>query len=47
MKVGESMYDYFGRTLIISNKMRMHGENIDDVVIIDEKILRFMTPKYD
>ena len=46
MKTGESVDDYFGRTLIIANKMRIHGEKMDDVVIV-EKILRSMTPKYD
>jgi hypothetical protein len=46
MKTGESIDDYFGRTLIIANKMRIHGEKMDDVVII-EKILRSMTSKYD
>ena len=46
MKVNESVNDYFARTLIIANKMRIHGEYMKDVVII-EKILRSMTPKYD
>ncbi|CAN6715944.1 unnamed protein product [Malus baccata var. baccata] len=46
MKVGESVNDYFGRTLVIANKMRMHGERMDDVIII-EKILRSMISKYD
>ncbi|KAA8516991.1 hypothetical protein F0562_017191 [Nyssa sinensis] len=46
MKAGESVNDYFGRTLIIANKMRIHGERMEDVVII-EKILRSMTSKYD
>lgn len=46
MKAGESVNDYFGRTLIIANKMRIHGEKMDDVIII-EKILRSMTSKYD
>lgn len=46
MKAGESVNDYFGRTLIIANKMRIHGEKMEDVVII-EKILRSMTSKYD
>lgn len=44
MKAGESVNDYFARTLIIANKMRIHGEYMKDVVII-EKILRSMTPK--
>ena len=46
MKIGESVDDYFSRTLIITNKMRIHGEKMNDVVTI-EKILRSMTPKYD
>ena len=46
MKAGESVNDYFARTLIIANKMRIHGEYMKDVLII-EKILRSMTPKYD
>jgi transposase InsO family protein len=46
MKAAESVNDYFGRTLIIANKMRIHGESMKDVVII-EKILQSMTPKYD
>ncbi|XP_068339065.1 uncharacterized protein [Pyrus communis] len=45
-KAGELVNDYFRRTFIIANKMRIHGEMMEDVVII-EKILRSMTPKYD
>ncbi|KAI5335657.1 hypothetical protein L3X38_025790 [Prunus dulcis] len=46
MKVGESVNDYFARTLTIANKMRIHGEQMGDVVVI-EKILRSMIPKFD
>ncbi|XP_068319497.1 uncharacterized protein [Pyrus communis] len=46
MKNGEIVNDYFGRTLAIANKMRTHGEKMDDVVII-EKILRSMISKFD
>nr|DAD19734.1 TPA_asm: hypothetical protein HUJ06_021197 [Nelumbo nucifera] len=46
MKVGESVNDYFARVLTVVNKMRIHGENMDDVIVI-EKILRSMTPKFD
>ena len=46
MKAGESVNDYFGRTLIIANKMKIHGEHMEDVMII-EKILLSMVPKYD
>lgn len=46
MKVGELVNEYFARTLTITNKMRIHEEQMGDVVVI-EKILRSMTPKYD
>jgi len=46
MKMGESVNDYFARTLTIINKMGIHGEQMNDVVVI-EKILRSMTPKFD
>ncbi|XP_072966890.1 uncharacterized protein [Typha angustifolia] len=46
MKEGEGVDEYFGRTLTIANKMRIHGENLTQVVII-EKILRSMTSKFD
>lgn len=46
MKEGESVNEYFARTLIIANKMRIHGEKMGDVVVI-EKSLRSMTAKYD
>ncbi|KAK0595240.1 hypothetical protein LWI29_004812 [Acer saccharum] len=39
MKEGESVDEYFSRTLTIVNKMRIHGGQMDDVVVI-EKILR-------
>jgi len=46
MKAGELINDYFAKILIIANKMRIHGERMEDVIII-EKTLRSMTPKYD
>ncbi|GKD00645.1 retrovirus-related pol polyprotein from transposon TNT 1-94, partial [Tanacetum coccineum] len=46
MKTGESVNDYFGRTLTIANKLRMTREKMEDVHII-EKILRSMTSRYD
>ena len=46
MKIVESANDYFGRTLTIANKMRTHGERMDDVVIV-ENILRSLTSKYN
>ena len=46
MKEGETVSDYFARTLTIANKMRFHGETMTDVTII-EKILRSMISKFD
>ncbi|GKV29955.1 hypothetical protein SLEP1_g38828 [Rubroshorea leprosula] len=33
MQIGESVDDYFARTMAIANKMRIHGENLEDVAI--------------
>ncbi|XP_019257647.1 PREDICTED: uncharacterized protein LOC109235854 [Nicotiana attenuata] len=46
MKEGEFVTNYCARTMEIYNKMRFHGENMGDVVIV-EKILRSLTRKYD
>lgn len=46
MKAGESVNEYFARTLIIANKKRIHGEQLH-AATADEKILRSMTPKFD
>ena len=46
MKDRESITGYYARTMEISNKMRFHGENMEDVTIV-EKILCSMTPKFD
>ncbi|XP_025884872.2 uncharacterized protein [Solanum lycopersicum] len=46
MKEGESVMSYCARTMETSNKMRFHGEKMNDVTIV-EKILHFLTPKYD
>jgi hypothetical protein len=46
MKEEEGVNEYFARTLTIANKIKIHGEKMDQLVII-EKILRFMTSKFD
>ncbi|XP_071917233.1 uncharacterized protein [Coffea arabica] len=46
MKSSESVTNYFTRTMAIANKMRIHGENLEDVTIV-EKILRSMTTKFN
>ncbi|GMP99450.1 hypothetical protein CsSME_00046918 [Camellia sinensis var. sinensis] len=43
-KSGESVIDYFARTLATINKMRIYGDKAKDVTIVD-KILRSMTLK--
>ena len=44
MKSGELVSDYFSKTMAIANKIRIHGDKMADVTII-EKILRSMTTK--
>lgn len=46
MKDGESVNNYFVRTMGLANNMRFHGEKMDDVTIV-EKILRSLTAKFD
>ncbi|GKU97396.1 hypothetical protein SLEP1_g10545 [Rubroshorea leprosula] len=46
MQIGEFVDDYFARTMAIVNKMRIHGENLEDVAIV-EKILLSMTTKFN
>nr|GEV17080.1 putative RNA-directed DNA polymerase [Tanacetum cinerariifolium] len=45
MKGNETIPEYFGRVLCISNQMRSNGETMTDVKIV-EKILRTLTEKY-
>ena len=46
MKYGESVLDYFSRVMTIINKMRIHSDKIEEVIIV-EKILRTMAPKFN
>ncbi|KAI3748357.1 hypothetical protein L6452_11377 [Arctium lappa] len=46
MKMGESVTDYFGRVMVITNDMRNCGEDMDDVKIV-EKILRTLTENFN
>jgi len=46
MKNGESVNEYFAQTLTVANKMRMYGEQVSNLNLI-EKILRSMTSRYD
>lgn len=46
MKEGEKVDEYFARTLTIVNKMKVYGENMTQVMIV-EKILRSMTSRFD
>ncbi|KAL4563107.1 hypothetical protein LXL04_027140 [Taraxacum kok-saghyz] len=45
MKTSETILDYFGRVLSISNQIRTNGEQIENVKIV-EKILKTLTDKY-
>lgn len=46
MQTGESVSDFFSRTMAIINKMWIHGEKIEDVIVI-EKILLSMTLQFN
>ena len=46
MKENKGVDEYFARTLTIANKIKIHGEKMDQMVII-ENILRSMTLKFD
>ena len=46
MKTGEKVCDYFSRVMSVANKMRVHGERMVDVTIV-EKILRSLTDKFN
>ena len=46
MKPEDSVDEYFSKAMAIASKMRLHGDKMDDVTII-EKILRSMSPKFN
>nr|GMD79448.1 Retrovirus-related Pol polyprotein from transposon TNT 1-94 [Ipomoea batatas] len=46
MKEGENFTEFYSRTMAIVNKLRIHGDKVEDSVVI-EKILRSMTTKYN
>ncbi|KAL5843832.1 hypothetical protein ACOSQ4_009790 [Xanthoceras sorbifolium] len=46
MQQGESVSTYFSRMMGIANKMRINGDKMEDIAII-EKILHSMTAKFD
>ncbi|XP_074378274.1 uncharacterized protein LOC141719795 [Apium graveolens] len=46
MLEGEKVDEYFAQTLTIANKMKIHGEKIGQVMIV-EKILRTMTQRFN
>ena len=46
MKSEESVTYYISWTKVIVNKIRTHGDKMEDVTIV-EKILRSMTPKFN
>ncbi|XP_050909258.1 uncharacterized protein LOC127123034 [Lathyrus oleraceus] len=46
MKSGESVTDYFSRTMAIVNKMWIHGDKTEEVLIV-EKILLSLTPNFN
>lgn len=47
MREGEKVDEYFFRTLNILNKMKMHGDTRMDQEAMVEKILRYLTLKFN
>ncbi|KAM7495907.1 hypothetical protein LguiA_020321 [Lonicera macranthoides] len=46
MKSGETVSEFFSRIMAIINKMRVHGEKIEELTVI-EKILRSLISKFN
>ena len=46
MRSGEKVTEYFSRVMIVANKMRIYGEDMQDVKVV-EKILRSLTEKFN
>ncbi|KAA8539565.1 hypothetical protein F0562_026257 [Nyssa sinensis] len=46
MRSGEGVTEYFSRVMTVANKMRIYGENMQDVKVV-EKILRSLTEKFN
>src|ERR1044072_9794515 len=46
MKEGEFVNDYFARTLVIANKMKIQGEEVKEIIVV-EKIFRYMTKRFN
>lgn len=46
MKSGESVSDYFSRVMSVGNKMRVYGEQMKDIAVV-EKILRSLSDKFN
>lgn len=46
MKTSEGVTEYFSRVMTVANKMRIYGEDMPDVKVV-EKILRFLTESFN
>lgn len=46
IQFGESVLDYFSRTMLIGNKILVHGDQMQNVTIM-EKILHSLRAKFD
>ncbi|KAJ8751551.1 hypothetical protein K2173_016789 [Erythroxylum novogranatense] len=46
MRISEGVNEYFSRVMTVANKMRIYGENMQDVKVV-EKILRSLTEKFN
>ena len=46
MRTAEKVTEYFSRVITVANKMRIYGEDMQDVKVV-EKILRSLTEKFN
>ncbi|XP_023526325.1 uncharacterized protein LOC111789849 [Cucurbita pepo subsp. pepo] len=46
MQKGETVNDYIDKVMSLASKMRMHGDSITDIAVV-EKILQSLIPKFD
>ncbi|KAK2989638.1 hypothetical protein RJ640_019357 [Escallonia rubra] len=47
MKESELVLDYFLRVLAIGNQMKRNGDDLNEALVVEKKIIRSLDPKFD